>query len=92
MTRMSLKTERLEVRVDVGTKQRIEAAAARLDQSASAFVIHAASLAADRVLARTETTIMPTGQFDAMLVALDTPEDAPALTRLGQRERQYYRR
>jgi uncharacterized protein (DUF1778 family) len=88
---MSLKTERLEVRVDAATKERIEAAAARLDQSASAFVLHAASVAADRVLARTETTLMPAEQFDAMLAALDVPDDAPALARLAQRERKYHR-
>ncbi|MGH3901025.1 MAG: hypothetical protein ACRDTA_22825 [Pseudonocardiaceae bacterium] len=55
---MSFKTERLEVRVDSATKERIDVAAARLDQSASAF---------------------------------DIPDDAPALTRLVQRERQYHR-
>lgn len=88
---MSLKTERLEVRVDAATRERIEAAA-RLDQSASAFVLDAASVAADRVLARTEATVMPAEQFDAMLAALDVPDDAPALTRLVQRERKYHRR
>jgi uncharacterized protein (DUF1778 family) len=91
MVCMSLKTERLEVRVDAATKERIEAAAARLDQSASAFVVDAASVEADRVLARTETTVMPAEQFDAMLAALDVPDDAPALTRLVQRERKYHR-
>ncbi|MGH3822174.1 MAG: DUF1778 domain-containing protein [Pseudonocardiaceae bacterium] len=88
---MSLKTERLEVRVDAATKERIEAAAARLNQSASAFVVDAASVEADRVLARTETTVMPAEQFDAMLSALDVPDDAPALARLVQRERKYHR-
>ncbi|MGQ0775654.1 MAG: type II toxin-antitoxin system TacA family antitoxin [Pseudonocardiales bacterium] len=88
---MSLKTERLEVRVDAATKERIEAAAARLDQSASTFVVHAASAEADRVLARSENTIMPAEQFDALLAALDIPDDAPVLTRLVQRDRKYHR-
>ena len=47
---MSVKSERLEVRVDAATKARIEDAAARLDQSASVFVIHAATAEADRAL------------------------------------------
>ncbi|MGH3886746.1 MAG: hypothetical protein ACRDSZ_09285 [Pseudonocardiaceae bacterium] len=45
--------------------------------------VEAASVAADRVLARTETTVMPAEQFDAMLAALDVPDDAPALARLA---------
>lgn len=88
---MSAKTERLEVRIDAETKERIEAAAARLDQSASAFVVHAAIGEADRVLARTETTMMSAEQFDALLTALDMADEAPALARLAQRERSYHR-
>ena len=88
---MPIKSERLEVRVDAATKARIEDAAARLDQSASVFVIHAATAEADRVLARTEATVMPADQFDALLTALDMPDEAPALTRLAQRDRRYRR-
>jgi uncharacterized protein (DUF1778 family) len=88
---MSPKTERLEVRVDAATKACIEDAAARLDQSASVFVIHAAAAEADRVLARAEATLMPADQFDALLTALDLPEEAPALVRLVQRDRRYRR-
>jgi uncharacterized protein (DUF1778 family) len=40
---MSVKTERLEVRVDAATRARIEDAAARVDQSTSVFVLHAAT-------------------------------------------------
>lgn len=88
---MSIKTERLEVRVDAATKAHIEDAAARLDQSASVFVIHAATAEADRVLARAEATLMPADQFDALLTALDIPDEAPALARLAQRDRRYRR-
>lgn len=88
---MSTRTERLEVRVDAATKKHIEAAAVRLDQSASAFVVHAATVEADRVLARTEATVMPAAQFDALLAALDVADDAPALAQLAQRERRYRR-
>lgn len=88
---MSIKTERLEVRVDAVTKARIEDAAARLDQSASAFVIHAVTAEADRVLARAEATLMPADQFDALLAALDMPDEAPALAQLAQRDRRYRR-
>ncbi len=89
---MSRKTERLEVRVDAATKARIEDAAARLDQSTSVFVIHAVTAEAERVLARAEATVMSADQFDAMLTALDMPDEAPALTRLAQRDRRYRRR
>ena len=88
---MPIKSERLEVRVDAATKARIEDAAARLGQSASMFVIHAATAEADRVLARAEATVMPADQFDALLTALDMPDEAPALARLAQRDRRYRR-
>lgn len=37
------------------------------------------------MLARTETTVMPAEQFDALLVALDMAHEASALARLAQR-------
>ena len=55
------------------------------------FVIHAATAEADRVLARAEATVMPADQFDALLTALDMPDEAPALARLAQRDRRYRR-
>ena len=70
---MPIKSERLEVRVDAATKARIEDAAARLGQSASVFVIDAATAEADRVLARAEAMVMPAEQFDTLLAALDMP-------------------
>ena len=92
MDSMSVKTERLEVRVDATTKAYLEDAAARLDQSVSAFIIHAATAEADRVLTRAEATVKPADQFDAMLTALDMPDEAPVLARLAQHERGYHRR
>jgi uncharacterized protein (DUF1778 family) len=86
---MSVKAQRLEVRVDATTKAHIEAAAARLGQPASVFVLHAATAEADRVLARAQSTVMPAVQFDSMLAALDIPDEAPVLARLVQRERGY---
>lgn len=88
---MSVKTERMEVRVDATTKAHIEDAAAQLGQSASVFVLHAATAEADRVLARAEATVMPAAQFDSMLAALDIPDEAPILAQLVQRERGYHR-
>ncbi|MGH3765684.1 MAG: DUF1778 domain-containing protein [Pseudonocardiaceae bacterium] len=55
------------------------------------FVLRAATAEADRVLARTEATVMPTAQFDSMLAALDIPDKAAALARLNQRDRVYRR-
>ncbi|MCA1671094.1 MAG: DUF1778 domain-containing protein [Actinobacteria bacterium] len=88
---MPSKTERLEICVDAATKARIEDAAARLGQSASVFVIDAATAEADRVLARAEATVMPAEQFDTLLAALDMPDEAAALARLAQRDRRYLR-
>lgn len=88
---MAAKTERIEMRTDPDSGARIARAAEIERKSVSAFVLEAAASAADRVLARVDHVMMPAGQFDALLRSLDTPEEAPALRRLAQRERRFRR-
>lgn len=89
---MTTREARLDFRLDPETKARIERAAKLLRESVSAFVVHAAAAAADRVLARAEVTMMPAEQFDELLEALDVADQAPALARLGKTERRYVRK
>lgn len=88
---MIFKEARLDLRLDPENKARIERAARLSSESISAFVVHAATAAADRVLARAEVTVMPAEQFDRLLAALDVADEAPGLSRLGQGERRYTR-
>ncbi|KUL31524.1 type II toxin-antitoxin system TacA family antitoxin [Actinoplanes awajinensis] len=88
---MATKTERIEMRTDSGSASKIAQAAEIERKSVSAFVLDSATMAADRVLARSDHTAMPTAQFDDMLASLDEPADAPALSRLARRERRFTR-
>ena len=89
---MSIREARLDFRLDPDSKARIERAAKLSHESVSSFVLHAATAAADRVLARAEVTMMPAEQFDALLDALDVADKAPNLARLGRTERRYVRK
>ena len=86
---MAAKTERIEMRTDPESSARIAEAAEAKHVSVSAFVLEAAVKAADHVLARTDVTVMPAEQFDQLIESLDTPDEAPALTRLARKPRRY---
>lgn len=88
---MAMKTRRIEMRADPESEQRIARAAEAERLSVSAFVLDAATAAADRVLARTDITAMPADQFDDLISALDVPDEAPHLSRLAARPRQFER-
>lgn len=60
-------------------------------ESVSGFVIRAAQAEAERVLARTDVTLMPAEQFDAMITSLDEPDPAPNLARAAARARRFQR-
>lgn len=79
---MATKTRRIEMRADEETDHRITLAAQMTHQSVSSFVLGAARVEADRLLAAQDTT-MPAEQFDALIASLDHPDPAPALSRLG---------
>jgi len=76
---MATKTRRIEMRTDPDSEERIVQAAGLVGQSVSGFVLAAASTAADAVLARADTTLMPAEQFDGLLRSLDVADPAPTL-------------
>ena len=76
---MATKTRRIEMRADPDSEERIVQAAGLVGQSVSGFVLAAASSAADAVLARADTTLMPAEQFDGLLRSLDAADPAPNL-------------
>lgn len=76
---MATKTRRIEMRTDPASEGRITQAAGMLGQSVSTFVLSAANSAADAVLARADTTLMPAEQFDGLMRSLDVADGAPRL-------------
>jgi uncharacterized protein (DUF1778 family) len=76
---MATKTRRIEMRTDPDSEGRIVQAAGLVGQSVSMFVLCAASSAADAVLARADTTLMPAEQFDALMRSLDLADTAANL-------------
>ena len=76
---VATKTRRIEMRADPDSEERIVQAAVLVGQSVSTFVLSAASSAADAVLARADTTLMPVEQFESLLRSLDEADEAPSL-------------
>lgn len=87
---MATKSRRIEMRADEETDRRITLAAQMTRQSVSAFVLSAARVEADRLLAEQDTT-MASEQFDALIVSLDHADPAPTLRRLGAQPARYQR-
>lgn len=67
------------MRADEVSEDRISRAARLREQSVSAFVLGAATREADRVLGRADQTLMAADQFDGLVAALDTAEEASRL-------------
>jgi uncharacterized protein (DUF1778 family) len=88
---LTAKTRRIEMRADPDSEARIAQAAAALHQSISAFVLSAAVRAADVVLARADTTLIPAEQFDALMSSLELPDEAPRLLEVASRPRRFSR-
>jgi uncharacterized protein (DUF1778 family) len=88
---LATRTERIEIRTDPEREARITQAARLQQTSVSAFVLDAATAEADRVLARTDQTVMPSAQFDDLMATLDEPDDAPVLAQLAARPRRFSR-
>jgi uncharacterized protein (DUF1778 family) len=88
---MATKSERIEMRTDPESGTKIAQAAEIEHKSVSAFILDAATTAADRVLARTDHVVMPADEFDALLQSLDDPGEAPALNALARRARRFKR-
>jgi uncharacterized protein (DUF1778 family) len=88
---VATRTRRIEMRADPASEERISRAARARDLSISAFVLAAASREADRVLGRADQTLIPAGQFDALVAALDQGDPAPRLERAARSPRVYRR-
>lgn len=88
---MATRTDRIEIETDPETQAKIAEAAQAQHTTVSAFILEAASTAADQVLGRGDWTVMPADQFDALMAGLDEPDDAPALTQLASRQRRFSR-
>jgi len=86
---VATRTKRIEMRADPVSEERIVRAAQAQDLSVSAFVLGAATREAERVLGRAEQTLMPAGQFDALIAALDQPDPAPRLRHAARSPRRY---
>jgi uncharacterized protein (DUF1778 family) len=78
------KTRRLEVRTDEATDERIEEAAELLHVSKSAFVTDAARREAERVVARSDVTVMAPEVFDSLMATLETADESPELAELAR--------
>jgi uncharacterized protein (DUF1778 family) len=79
---------RLNFRVRPETEQRLRTAAAASDQSLTDFVISAAEVRADEVLAT--RTLVPAEYFDALIAALDAPmERNEALTAAARKRHRF---
>lgn len=79
------------MRADPESEALIARAAAEEDVSVSAFVLAAAVREADRVLGRSDRTLMPAEQFDALVRSLDVAEPAARLAVAARRPRRYDR-
>ena len=79
------------MRADAVSEDRITRAAQARDLSISAFVLGAATREADRVLGRTDQTLMPAAQFDALVAALDQADAAPHLEGAARGPRRFRR-
>jgi uncharacterized protein (DUF1778 family) len=88
---MAIRTKRIEMRADAESEALISAAAAARRVSVSAFVLEAATEEAGRVLGRADLTLMPADQFDALVAALDEPDEAPRLAQAARNPRRYTR-
>jgi uncharacterized protein (DUF1778 family) len=78
------KTRRLEVRTDEVTDELIGEAAELLHVSKSAFVTDAARREAERVIARSDVTLMAPEVFDSLMATLESADESPELAELAR--------
>jgi uncharacterized protein (DUF1778 family) len=89
---MSTKTERVEARLSLEQRTRIERAAEYVGESMSTFIVGAAVERADELIAAHFATVVPADYFDQLLAALDEPtEPSPILSAAAKRARRRQR-
>ena len=74
----NIKRERMHIRVDASSKQKLERAAAYAHKSVSEFVLASALQAADEVIRAQETLTLDHPDWEIFLNALETPPPANA--------------
>jgi uncharacterized protein (DUF1778 family) len=90
---MATRTSRLELRADPERERRIRYAAELSHQSVSAFVLDAAAERAERIIATSTATIVPSEFFDELWQALDAPpQPNEALRRRAAESRRVHQR
>lgn len=84
----SAKTERLELRLSVRSRRKLERASAIAETSLTEYVLRAAEAEADELLARSTSISLPDDAFDRFVAACDA-ENSPneALRRAAMRAR-----
>ena len=88
---MTTKNRRLQLRTDESTDQLITEAAELLHTTKSAFVADAARQAAQKVIARSDVTLMAPDVFDALMASLDVPDKSRELAALAKLPRRIAR-
>jgi len=78
------KSRQLELRIDETTDRIIGLAAQLMHTPKSAFVASAAREAAEKVIARTDVTLVAPEVFDAMMASLDHPDASAELAALAE--------
>jgi uncharacterized protein (DUF1778 family) len=90
MANTDTKQERMHIRVDASSKQKLERAAAYAHKSMSEFVRASALQAADEVIHAQETLTLERSDWEIFLNALEIPP--PANTRLKRAVRLHQQR
>jgi uncharacterized protein (DUF1778 family) len=78
------KKRRFELRIDEATDRLISEAADLLHVTKSVFVADAARQAAEKIIARSDVTLMSPVVFDTMMASLDIPDESPELAKLAK--------
>lgn len=86
------KSERIELRVSAEDKDAIAAASAMEHTTTTEFVRDAVLDRAQHVRARADRTLVQPEQFDALVAALDVPDETPNLARAFVWERRFVQR
>lgn len=79
------RTEKLDLRLSLEAKQKLQAAAAADHRSVSEFVLHSALVRAEETLAEQRSIVLNAEQWAAFQAALDAPpRELPRIRRLFQ--------
>lgn len=84
---MATRTDRLETRLTTDQREQIEQGAALAGESVSSFVVLAALERAELLVTQQASSVVPATYFDALITALDEPDEAPRLAQAARSAR-----